>query len=156
MAVGRPLKSSYNSRLRLLYHKDNMRSILQGAARRRQAAFAIQCSRDPLGIFDSVSGWGYYSTKTAAQPQKKSSGGCDALRSRGLLLAKSLPLYSLGRSPKSSLPSGQAPFLLAERGERPPKGRIPFGNPYGQTNSGLRLRRPKGQGLLAQPLFGCP
>ena len=53
-----------------------------------------------------------------------------------------------GAGPKSSYASGGAPFLLAERGERPPKGRIPFGNPYGQTNSGLRLRRPKGQACL--------
>ncbi len=67
---------------------------------------------------------------------------------RGLLLAKVWLFYSMGCDPKPSLPSGRAPFLAAEMGKRLPKGRIPFGNPYGQTNSGLRLRRPKGQACL--------
>ncbi len=66
----------------------------------------------------------------------------------GPVFAKVILLYNMRRGPKPSLPSGRAPFLLAERGKRPPKGRIPFGNPYGQTNSGLRLHRPKERACL--------
>ncbi len=86
--------------------------------------------------------------KTTAKTQGIPPGAFCALAGRVLLLAKVWLLYSLGYGPKPSLPSGQAPFLLAERGERPPKGRIPFGNPYGQTNSGLRLRGTKGRSRL--------
>ncbi len=67
---------------------------------------------------------------------------------RGLFLAK-VCFYTLrDEVPDPFIASGGAPFLLAERGKRPPKGRIPFGNPYGQTNSGLRLRGTKGRSRL--------
>ncbi len=76
-----------------------------------------------------------------------------ALAGGGLLLAKVWLLYSLGYGPKPSYasgggflsgafwcPSGQGYVFIQDR--------IPFGNPYGQTNSGLRLRRPKGRACL--------
>ena len=75
------------------------------------------------------------------------SGG-DALSGGALDLSNVSLLYIMGHSPKPSSASGGAPFLLAERGERPPKGDTPFGNPHGQTHSGLRLRGTKGRSRL--------
>ena len=75
-------------------------------------------------------------------------GAFCALPVGALLLSKVYFFTLRDRVPGPFIASGGAPFLLAERGKRPPKGDTPFGNPHGQTNSGLRLRRPKGRACL--------
>ncbi len=75
-------------------------------------------------------------------------GAFCALPGGALLLSKVYFFTLRDRVPDPFIASGGAPFLPAERGERPPKGRIPFGNPYGQTNSGLRLCGTKRQSRL--------
>ncbi len=98
-------------------------------------------------------------------PKPSYASGGDTLRWRfvplraGLGFYQRYAFYPAGHGPKPSYASGGAPFLLAERGERPPKGRIPFGNPHGQTHSGLRLRGTKGRSRLRNrslvALIGC-